>query len=149
MSVNNMQVDVDFAQNFTAAREGALLSKLNRAKVKIQKLKVSLQTYDEDRDQYTKVETELLTERAKYYKVLQQLNTVRNKNIKAELKLDNTEADMRQTITYYTETDFYNKALDSISKNISKLKYKQNINNTYISSPTLTYKSSVIDNVLF
>ena len=150
-NINNTGADLDFMQNLTAAREGSLISKINRSKTLIQKLKVSLQTYNQDDDQYEKVEKQLLSERNKYYKVLSHLNNIRSQNIKKELKNDEEESKLRQTIYYYSDKSFYNSAVDSISKNFTKNsnQFNSNFTDKYISSPTLTYKTKVIDNVLF
>jgi hypothetical protein len=150
-NVNNSNADLDFMQNLTAAREGSLLSKIYRSKKLIQKLKVSLQTYSQGEDEYIKVEQKLLNERTKYYKVLSHLNNVRSQNIKNELKEDEIESKLKQTINYYSDKSFYNSAIDSISKNYVKNsnKFNSSFSEKYISSPTLTYKTKVIDNVLF
>lgn len=149
MTLGMKNVDTDFNQNFTAARESSLLSQLNRSKSKIQKLKISLQTYEGTDNKSESVADELLTERAKYYNVLTQLNQVRSQNTKRNIKAERDEAKTTQVVSYYTEEDIYSKSIDNISKMVKKIKFKVNFGESYINSATLNYRTNVVDTVQF
>jgi len=125
--------EIDFLQNLSAARESSLLSKFNRIKLNIEKLNESLNGFEGVEEEFKKIEENLNDEKIKYQKLLIQINNIRNSNIKEELS-NNIENILNgklitQTISYYSDTDFYVNVLENNSINIAKSKQIMKKNN--------------------
>lgn len=120
--------DYYFSQNLTAAQEGALLARLNRAKLAINKYKVTLTTLEHGESQYSQIEDALLNERTKYYQILNQLNRVRAR-FNQEQITDDTNA-IKQETRYVSDRDFYTPQFMSVSKQTSRFDYMYNGGNT-------------------
>lgn len=122
--------EIDFLQNLSAARESSLLSKFNRIKSSIEKIQEKLINFEGTEEEQNKIIQDLDYEKIKFQKLLTQINSIRTSNIKEELN-DNFEIiidknSITQTISYYSDSDFYNNVLENNSINIAKSKYLSN-----------------------
>lgn len=120
--------DYYFSQNLTAAQEGALLARLNRAKLAINKYKVTLTTLEYGESQYSQIEDALLNERTKYYQILNQLNRVRARFNQEQIT--DEVSNVKQETRYVSDRDFYTPQFMSVSKQTSRFDYMYNGGNT-------------------
>lgn len=126
----NVRANTDyyFSQNLTAAQEGALLARLNRSKLAINKYKVSLTTLEHGENQYSQIEDALLSERTKYYQILNQLNRVRARFNQEQIT--DEVSTVKQETRYVSDRDFYTPQFMSVSKQTSRYDYMFNGGNT-------------------
>ncbi|GEM_PF-2327650 len=122
----NVKANTDyyFSQNLTAAQEGALLARLNRSKLSINKFKVTLTTLEHGESQYSQIEDALLSERTKYYQILNQLNRVRAKYNQEQIT--DEISTVKQETRYISDRDFYTPQFMSVSKQTSRYEYMFN-----------------------
>lgn len=126
----NVRANTDyyFSQNLTAAQEGALLARLNRSKLAINKYKISLTTLEHGESQYSRIEDALLSERTKYYQILNQLNRVRARFNQEQIS--DEVSTVKQETRYVSDRDFYTPQFMSVSKQTSRYDYMYNGGNT-------------------
>lgn len=126
----NVRANTDyyFSQNLTAAQEGALLARLNRSKLAINKYKISLTTLEHGESQYSQIEDALLSERTKYYQILNQLNRVRARFNQEQIS--DEVSTVKQETRYVSDRDFYTPQFMSVSKQTSRYDYMYNGGNT-------------------
>lgn len=134
-----------FAQNVNAAREGALIAQLARAKQTIENIKNTLATMEESNAKYKDFESKLLDARAEFYKTLNLLDKVRSQ-IKRNIA-QNSNNPFKPQIGYITDRDFYAPVFMEIS-NIEHNYMKSKLVTSY-SSTSVNSKGNLVESSVF
>lgn len=138
--------DASFVQNFNAARESALISRLSRSKDKINEAKIALQTLNPESKEFAKMEEMLVVERSRYFQVLNQLNKLRNYHNQEAIK--DLEDASRQKIRYVSDRDLFTNAVHTM---VPKKQYDYQNDPTYdkFTKTAFATRSNVVDTMVF
>lgn len=122
--------------------EKKLISKLDRTKNEIRKLKVSGTTYDFGTSQSDKIDDKLLQKRNEYFKVLKKLNALRAKKKKQKIKTNSKNLLKSKLL--------FDKLARIGGEKASKAQsYRTQLTTKFYTTSDVQYKTSVFDTLVY